>query len=154
MRAEESAILVGTQTALKDNPSLHTRRWFGKHPLRIAIDRNLKIPPTHHLLDQSQATLIVNAHQNNDIYWQADFNQNIIPQLLTELYNRKIQSIIIEGGEKTLLSFIEGNYFDEIQVEIGRFCCYQGTPAPVIQPKGLREKIQHIGDATFIHYYR
>lgn len=154
MRAEESAILVGTQTALKDNPSLHTRRWFGKHPLRIAIDRNLKIPPTHHLLDQSQATLIVNEHKNDDIYWQADFNQNIIPQLLTELYNRKIQSIIIEGGEKTLLSFIEGNYFDEIQVEIGRFGCQEGTPAPVIKHKGLRKEIQHIGDATFIHYYR
>ena len=154
MRAEESAILVGTQTALKDNPSLHTRRWFGKHPLRIAIDKNLKIPSTHHLLDGSQPTMIVNATQTNELYWQVDFSKNIIPGLLTELYTRKIQSIIIEGGEKTLQSFIAGNYFDEIQVEIGSYYCQQGTPAPIITQKGLRQEIRHIGDATFMHYYR
>lgn len=153
MRAEESAILVGTQTALKDNPSLHTRRWFGKNPLRIAIDKSLKIPPTHHLLDGSQATLIVNQEQNETPYLAVDFSQNIVPQLLDYLYKTKIQSIIVEGGQKTLQTFIEGNYFDEIQVEIGHYCCHQGTPSPSI-PDGLRADIQHIGDGTFVHYYR
>ena len=154
MRAEESAILVGTQTALKDNPSLHTRRWFGKHPLRIAIDKNGKIPPTHHLLDGTQNTLIVNQTRNDAPYLQVDFGQNIIPQLLTELYNRKIQSLIVEGGEKTLKSFIEGNYFDEIQVEIGSYTCKQGTPAPVLPQSGLQQEIQRIGNGTFVHYYK
>ncbi len=98
--------------------------------------------------------MIVNAKQQDELHWQVDFNKNIIPELLTELYTRKIQSIIIEGGEKTLQSFIAGNYFDEIQVEIGSYCCQQGTPAPIITQKGLRQEIRHIGDATFMHYYR
>ena len=153
MRAEESAILVGTRTALKDNPQLHTRRWYGKHPLRIAIDRNCTIPATHHLLDGTIDTLIVNNQRNDAPYLQLDFSENIIPQLLTALYERNIQSIIIEGGEKTLQQFIDGDYFDEIQVEIGHYCCHQGTPSPSI-PDGLRADIQHIGDGTFVHYYR
>lgn len=153
MRAEESAILVGTQTAIKDNPQLHTRRWFGKHPLRIAIDRANKIPSTHHLLDGKTDTLIINAHKNEPPYLQLNFNQPILPQLMAELYQRGIQSLIVEGGEKTLRSFIESNYFDEIQVEIGSYRCHQGTPAPTL-PTGLQQKLQHIGDGMFMHYYR
>jgi diaminohydroxyphosphoribosylaminopyrimidine deaminase/5-amino-6-(5-phosphoribosylamino)uracil reductase len=154
MRAEEAAILVGTQTALKDNPSLHTRRWFGKHPLRIAIDRIGKIPPTHHLLDGTQATLILTETNHKPPYQPVDFKQNIIPQLLDKLYEMKIQSLIVEGGEKTLQTFIEGNYFDEIQVEYGAYCCHQGTPAPSIGHLHLRQEVQQIGDGMFVHYYR
>lgn len=154
MRAEESAILVGTQTALKDNPSLHTRRWFGKHPLRIAIDRTGKIPASHHLLDGSQPTLLVSETRNDAPYMQFDFSQNIIPQLLNKLYELKIQSLIVEGGEKTLQQFIDGNYFDEIQVEHGSYCCEQGTSAPQINHLALRCHMQHIGDGTFVHYYK
>lgn len=154
MRAEEAAILVGTQTALKDNPSLHTRRWFGKHPLRIAIDRSGKIPPTHHLLDGTQATLILTETNQKPPYQPVDFKQNIIPQLLDKLYEMKIQSLIVEGGEKTLQTFIEGNYFDEIQVEYGAYCCHQGTPAPSIGHLHLRQEVQQIGDGMFVHYYR
>lgn len=154
MRAEENAILVGTQTALKDNPSLHTRRWYGKNPLRIAIDRNLKIPSTHHLLDNSQKTLIVNALKNDSTHLQLNFSNNILNPLLDELYQRNIQSIIIEGGKKTLDTFIQNNLFDEIQIEIGSYCCHEGTMAPILSAHGLQQDIRHIGDATFIHFYR
>jgi riboflavin biosynthesis pyrimidine reductase len=66
----------------------------------------------------------------------------------------KIQSLIVEGGEKTLQTFIEGNYFDEIQVEYGAYCCHQGTPAPSIGHLHLRQEVQQIGDGMFVHYYR
>lgn len=154
MRAEESAILVGTQTALKDNPSLHTRRWFGNHPLRIAIDKTGKIPSTHHLLDNTQPTILVSEQKNEPPYMAFDFSQDIIPQLLSKLYDLKIQSIIVEGGQNTLERFIAGNYFDEIQVEIGSYTCGQGTPAPVFAQDGLRQEVQRIGDGTFVHYYK
>ncbi len=124
MRAQESGILVGTNTAVNDNPSLTVRDYYGKQPLRIAIDRHLRIPATHHLLDGSVPTLIFCEELPTDTkenvnYVKAPFGADGIDLqfLLNELYNQKVQSLIVEGGSMLLQSFIGQGLYDEMRVE-------------------------------------
>ena len=119
-RSEEAAIMVGTNTVLLDNPSLTTRNWQGKNPIRIFIDRDLKIEQTAKILDQSAPTIILNKRINkiegeND-FIQIYFEREIIPQINELLYQKNIQSIIIEGGAKLLQTFIDADLWDEARV--------------------------------------
>jgi diaminohydroxyphosphoribosylaminopyrimidine deaminase/5-amino-6-(5-phosphoribosylamino)uracil reductase len=119
-RSEEAAIMVGTNTVLLDNPSLTTRNWQGKNPIRIFIDRDLKIEQTAKILDQSAPTIILNKRINkiegvND-FIQINFEREIIPQINELLYQKNIQSIIIEGGAKLLQTFIDADLWDEARV--------------------------------------
>jgi diaminohydroxyphosphoribosylaminopyrimidine deaminase / 5-amino-6-(5-phosphoribosylamino)uracil reductase len=141
-RSEEAAIMVGTNTALKDDPALTTRLYSGKHPLRIVIDMELKLPPSLKLFDGAVETIVFNTqkHEEGDMlsFYQIDKNEKIIPQILHALYHLKIQSVIIEGGAKLLQSFIDENLWDEARVitntvmKIG-----EGISAPEIQNKQL-----------------
>ena len=119
-RAEHQAIIVGTQTARLDNPSLNVRDWCGPQPLRIVIDKDLTLPRHLHLFDGSQPTLVV-TEKNETIAGamtlQVDFNQSILPQLMEELQRRNIQSLLVEGGSKLLQSFIDEGLWDEAYVE-------------------------------------
>ncbi|MCX6293398.1 MAG: bifunctional diaminohydroxyphosphoribosylaminopyrimidine deaminase/5-amino-6-(5-phosphoribosylamino)uracil reductase RibD, partial [Sphingobacteriales bacterium] len=119
-RSEEGAIMVGTNTVMMDNPSLTTRNWTGKNPIRIFIDRDLKIEQSAKVLDQSAPTIILNRHINkiegeND-FIQINFDGEIIPQLNELLYQKNIQSIIIEGGAKLLQTFIDSGVWDEARI--------------------------------------
>ncbi len=119
-RSEEAAIMVGTNTVMMDNPSLTTRNWSGKNPIRIFIDRDLKIEQTAKILDQSAPTIILNQHINkiegeND-FIQINFESEIIPQLNELLYQKNIQSVIIEGGAKLLQTFIDSDLWDEVRI--------------------------------------
>lgn len=137
LRADESAIMVGTNTALLDNPKLLISHWHGNNPVRIAIDRSLKIPAHFHLLDGKAPTLIfteknaVSAIENLE-YVKIDFSQNIIPQILDELYRRNLLSLIVEGGTQLLQSFIDSGLYDDMQVEISPIKFGEGVKAPVI----------------------
>ena len=119
-RSEEAAILVGTNTALHDNPKLTNRLWHGNNPVRIVIDRNLKLPPTLHLFDGSVKTIVFNhvksEEQNNVLYYQLPVHENVIEGLLNALYTLNIQSVLVEGGATLLQSFIDQNYWDEARV--------------------------------------
>ena len=152
LRAEEDAIMVGKNTALKDNPKLGCRRYEGKAPLRIAIDRNLEIPTYYNFYDNAQPTAIFNAHKDDGVRVKIDFNEDIIPQILDWLYENKIQSLIVEGGKFTLEQFIERGLFDAIQVEIGSTPCYSGVPAPTFSTENLICEVDKFCDSTFIHY--
>jgi diaminohydroxyphosphoribosylaminopyrimidine deaminase/5-amino-6-(5-phosphoribosylamino)uracil reductase len=152
LRAEEDAIMVGKNTALKDDPKLGCRRYEGKAPLRIAIDRNLEIPTYYNFYDNAQPTAIFNAHKDDGVRVKIDFNEDIIPQILDWLYENKIQSLIVEGGKFTLEQFIERGLFDAIQVEIGSTPCYSGVPAPTFSTENLICEVDKFCDSTFIHY--
>jgi diaminohydroxyphosphoribosylaminopyrimidine deaminase/5-amino-6-(5-phosphoribosylamino)uracil reductase len=134
-RSEESAIMVGTDTAIKDNPKLDVRNWVGQNPLRISIDRNLKFNKNLNLLDKKINTIIYNSSLNktekNFELKKVDFNKDVIPQVLNDLYKREIQSIIIEGGEKLLTSFISCDLWDEARVFVGNKYFKQGINGPV-----------------------
>lgn len=119
LRAEEAAIMVGTRTALLDNPSLTVRHWFGKQPLRIFIDKNNRAPRTHKLFDDAAPTLV--------------YRSESLLEIVRDLYQRKIQSLIVEGGAKLIDSFLSLELWDEIQIEtVDRFL-HTGVKAPLPQ---------------------
>lgn len=126
MRAEESAILIGLNTALLDNPTLTTRLWNGKNPLRIAIDKKSNIPDNFNLLDESTPTLIYSSEE-------IEFDKDILPQITADLYNRNIQSLIVEGGSILLNSFIQAGLWDKAQIETSSVLLYSGIPAPKLK---------------------
>lgn len=138
-RAEHKAILVGRKTALLDNPSLTTRNWYGANPLRLVIDRTLSLPSNLKLFDHSTSTLVFtekeNAAEENLEYITLDFSKDILPQILTVLYERKIQSLLVEGGTTLLQSFIDSCLWDEMFVEHSEKVLGEGVKSPVI-PKG------------------
>jgi len=116
-RSREMAILVGTNTALHDNPSLTTRLWPGNNPVRLVIDRKLKLPSTLRLFDGTVKTIVFNTIQHlemdNLLYHKISNDQSIVTQILEALYQLKIQSVLVEGGTQVLQSFIDENYWDE-----------------------------------------
>jgi len=139
-RSEEQSILVGTQTVIDDNPKLNTRDWAGNNPVRVVLDQNNRISKDSFIFDDSVKTIVFtksesNSSTENTTFEIIDFDQNIIQQILDVLYQNQIQSIIIEGGLKTLQSFIDENVWDETRIFIGKTSFEKGTKAPIISKK-------------------
>ncbi len=147
-RAEEHAIMVGTNTALLDNPQLNIRFWHGNEPVRIVLDRNLRLPSILHLFDKTLKTIVFNEKNEQPgaklEYIKISFNGNIIDEILKILFLKEIQSVMVEGGKMLLESFLEMKIWDEARVFIGNKEFKEGTRAPVIsaEPK----QITHIGN--------
>lgn len=142
-RSQEQGILVGTQTALDDNPSLTTRDWFGANPTRIVIDRNLRLPESLHLFDKKVKTIVITeqtkeSDNSNLIFETIDFNKNIPSQINNILYDNKLQSVIIEGGAQTLQFFINENLWDEARVFQGAHYFGEGIKAPELSAKPVQ----------------
>lgn len=136
MRAEEDAIMVGTKTAQKDNPSLTVRHCKGKNPLRIVLDRNLNLNNKLNLFDNSTDTLVINALKDEisdkTTYIKVDYSKNIIFQVLEILHTKNILSLIVEGGRQLLQSFIDSELCDEAHVYSGTKKFGKGIAAPKI----------------------
>jgi diaminohydroxyphosphoribosylaminopyrimidine deaminase/5-amino-6-(5-phosphoribosylamino)uracil reductase len=136
-RTEEDAILIGKQTAIADNPQLSAREWPGKNPIRILIDRNLQVPASNHLYNNSAKTIVINEIktevQNNIHFIQMEDMQYYLPQKIAfQLYLMDIQSVIIEGGANILNQFIQGNLWDEARVFTSAASWQEGIASPVI----------------------
>jgi diaminohydroxyphosphoribosylaminopyrimidine deaminase/5-amino-6-(5-phosphoribosylamino)uracil reductase len=142
-RSEEQAILVGTRTIEKDNPKLNVRDWSGRAPTRIIIDRKLRLPIESHVFDGSIPTLLVignnAAASGRKIQFAAipgldivsiDFAKGMEMQLLKELYDRNINSLMIEGGAILIDSFVQKNLWDEARVFVGNQFFFDGVKAP------------------------
>ncbi len=136
LRSQEQAILVGKNTALIDNPYLTCRTVKGTNPLRILIDKNLDIPTSFNIFNEEAPTFIFNEKLDSEkghlTYIKIDFFQNIIPQILNNLYIRNIQSVIIEGGRKTLQDFIDQNNWDEAIITTSNVVVKEGTNSPIL----------------------
>ncbi len=136
-RTEEQSILVGTKTAIADNPKLDARNYFGNNPIRLVIDKDLKIDDHYNLFDGRVKTIVfthkkIDSKLNNVIFKSIDFTKNVAKQICNYLYNIEIQSVIIEGGTKTLQSFIDENLWDEARVFTGDQFFKKGIKSPVI----------------------
>lgn len=144
MRAEEQAILVGTQTVLKDNPSLTTRDWKGNNPVRIVLDRKLKIPKEFSVFDDNARTIVLTEKKalntENIIFEIINFSENLAKQICNVLLKHKLQSVIIEGGAQTLQTFIDANLWDEATVFIGNNSFEDGIKAPILKGRLISEK--------------
>lgn len=132
-RAQEQAILVGTNTVLQDNPALTTRDWAGNNPVRIVIDQQDKLPKHLAIFNNDAKTIIIN---KNSI----DFSKAIAIQICNLLFQNNITSVIIEGGKKTLQTFIDENLWDEARVFIGQIAFKTGIKAPQINTKLASKK--------------
>ncbi|WP_034669603.1 bifunctional diaminohydroxyphosphoribosylaminopyrimidine deaminase/5-amino-6-(5-phosphoribosylamino)uracil reductase RibD [Chryseobacterium populi] len=155
LRADEHAILVGTQTALNDNPGLTVRNAEGTHPVRILIDFNLKVPQDFKIYNNEAKTLILNSIKEKyegSIRFIKIGKQNFLPDLMDTLYKEQIQSVIIEGGRFTLQQFIDAGLWDEtIVIKNENLKLENGTKAPEFnyQPSEIRS----VRDNSIYFYY-
>lgn len=154
LRAEEHAILVGTNTALKDNPSLTTRSVKGKSPIRVLLDRTLKVPNQYQLYNGEVDTLVFTEKKKESFkgvtYVQINFKEKILYQIVEVLHQKNIQSLIVEGGNQVLRSFIEQELWDEAFVFKGTSEFKKGIRAPKVVIKPV--KVTEIGEDLLKHF--
>lgn len=144
-RSEEMAFLVGTNTVLDDNPSLTTRTWYGKNPTRIYLDRQGKISPSFAINQQEEPAICITANRAlqstaHTQYYYADFDQDVVQQICTILYDLQIMSVVIEGGTKTIEHFIAANLWDEARIFTSDVRLGEGIPAPKLPTAGASER--------------
>ena len=156
-RSEEQAILVGTNTVIADNPKLNVRSWKGENPIRIVLDRSLRIPDDVSVFDGSVKTIVLTETRNKKqetrqnklshceqseaiSYEEINFSKNVAKQICDVLQEHKIQSVIIEGGTQTLQTFIDENLWDEARVFIGDVEFGKGVKSPIFNARILSEE--------------
>ncbi len=162
-RSEEQAVIVGTNTVEKDNPMLNVRSWSGKSPLRVVIDRKLRLPRESNVFDGSQPTILFTGNNSSAIARKAefveienleiitiDFVKGVEAQILKELQERDIISVIIEGGALFINNFIQKNLWDEARVFIGNKFFGEGVKAPTL--KGQMISNDDVGDSKLFVY--
>jgi diaminohydroxyphosphoribosylaminopyrimidine deaminase / 5-amino-6-(5-phosphoribosylamino)uracil reductase len=151
-RAEEDGIMVATNTARHDDPQLNVRDWEGRNPTRIVLDRHHSLEQNLKLFDQSQTTICYTAEyseERENLEFVALGEKFELEAVLKDLYVRKIQSIIVEGGAKLLQSFIDQNLWDEARVFRSDTVFGEGIEAPQFSGRIL-EKNQMTGNEVTI----
>lgn len=161
-RAEEQGILIGTNTVKEDNPNLTTRHWKGNNPVRIVIDKDLKLPKDLNIFNAKAKTIIISSNTedirqkldklNNCNLEFIDWNlKNVIAEQICDiLYSKNINSVIIEGGQQTLQTFIDEGLWDEARVFTGNKTFNKGVIAPKLKGRLISE--QHILDDSLKFY--
>lgn len=155
-RSEEDAVLVGANTALIDNPQLTVRHWFGRNPKRIVIDKELSLPPHLHLFDKEAETIVFNAKKTD---WQdrlklialENFDWYLPQNILYQLHLMDVQSLVVEGGIKTLNLFIKAGLWDEARVFRGQAYWKDGLDAPGLQV--IPQIKENIGNDSLTVYF-
>lgn len=136
MRAENMAIMVGTNTVLKDDPRLLTTHWEGRNPIRVTVDRHGKIPMKSRILTPTPSDYpgidpVIVYRERTD--W---------PFVLEDLADRGIHSILVEGGTTLLESAIASGLWDEMHVEVApEISIGAGVRAPLITLPGHFEAV-------------
>jgi diaminohydroxyphosphoribosylaminopyrimidine deaminase/5-amino-6-(5-phosphoribosylamino)uracil reductase len=158
LRANEAAVMVGTETAACDNPQLNLRYYFGEQPTRVVFDKNLRLPESLNLFDGKQKTLVFTASEhffqkNNVEFIRLNFNSaDFLQKAMHELYLRKISSVLIEGGASLLNSFLSMNFWDEAYIiRSSTKLINQGIEAPILSP-ALCQAIEQLGNDSIEHY--
>jgi diaminohydroxyphosphoribosylaminopyrimidine deaminase/5-amino-6-(5-phosphoribosylamino)uracil reductase len=145
-RSEEAAILVGTNTALADDPSLTTRYWTGNNPVRLVIDMNLRLPATLKLFDESVKTIVFNGSRHeqsgNIKYYRLQNNLPLAGQVSKALYELNIQSVLVEGGSTLLQAFVDEGLWDEARViRNGTLRLGMGVNSPLLSNAELFDRL-------------
>lgn len=161
-RAENEAILVGTKTALKDNPTLDVRHTAGKNPIRIVMDRKLRLEKNLHIFNENSETFIITDTKNKNTkklfkenhlhYFFVNFKEPLAKQIMDILYKKNMQSLLVEGGTKTLETFIKEHIWDEMLVFKSFEKMENGIKAPTL-PKNLKHiKKQMLPNETLEYF--
>lgn len=155
MRTTEDAFLVGFNTVVQDNPKLNNRHWpTDKQPVRLLLDPNNALPCDRNVFDGSLNTLIFNKTFQmfgGETEWVKIESDDFLDGVMETLYQRNLTSIVVEGGTKTLQTFIDKGLFDEIYVFESKQNLGEGIPAPVLKnAKTLTQ--QQLQDNTLTIY--
>ena len=142
LRAEEDAIVVGRTTWEREQPQLNVRLWAGKSPERFVLGG---------VTVSQQGMTVVRS----------------IDELLEACRERELQSLIVEGGRKTLQSFLDRGLWDEMRVEEGRrLLCdgegarlkvegtEKGTCAPQMPVDLEPDSVETVDGNRIAHYFR
>lgn len=135
-RSEEDAALVASGTAWHDNPALNVRDWTGRNPVRIVVDRYLKLGPKLHLFDGKQKTIcynLIKSEEHENLVYIRLPEDDFLPSLVEDLYRRHVQSVIVEGGGQMVNSFIRLNLWDEARIFVSPQTFQNGIRAPQLQ---------------------
>lgn len=156
-RSEETAILIGKNTALMDDPALTNRLWPGKNPMRMVIDLELELPTTLKLFDGSAYVTVFNYHKMERIgmagaYCQLEREKPVLKQILSFMQQLKLSSLLVEGGAQLLQSFINENLWDEIRLIKSRQSAGHGLRSPLLNNALLVEEMNCLDDQ--IYFYR
>lgn len=134
LRAENQSILVGKNTADCDRPSLTTRHWYGPDPIRVVLTHDRDA-----YAEMADSGTIVTGGELHDV--------------MRELHDRGIQSLLVEGGSQVHQQFIDTGLWDEAYVEQGNCHIHHGTKAPQMTSDDTVEyTLQDFFGRTFIHY--
>ena len=155
-RSEEASILVGTNTALSDDPELTTRYWHGPSPIRLVVDMDLSLPSSLKIFSGKQRTIIFNTikHEDNDhvSYYQVTDDVSLVHQIVNALYQMKIQSVMVEGGARLLQSFINDNMWDEARIITNmQLAIGNGLAAPELELNGTKSEFAIQNDSIKIY---
>lgn len=149
-RSEEAAILVGTNTALLDNPGLDNRLWSGRSPVRVVLDKKLRLPQSLHLFDKKNKTVVLNdSLQKEDgqvLYYRMDESRNTAMYICEACYDLNIQSVLVEGGVQMLQVFIDAGLWDEARIITNeKLFIGKGLSSPLLQHHNLNttEQLHH-----------
>jgi diaminohydroxyphosphoribosylaminopyrimidine deaminase / 5-amino-6-(5-phosphoribosylamino)uracil reductase len=156
-RSEEMAIMVGGRTAITDNPQLTTRLWQGKSPIRIVVAGETLLPDHLHLFDGAVPTIVFASGQAAQYphasYYPLPTGEAAIPELLGQLYQLQINSVLVEGGARLLQSFINSGLWDEARIITNtKLVIEHGLPAPILSQHLFTN--QQILGSDSIAYYR
>lgn len=152
-RSEEQSILVGRNTIMNDNPSLTVREISGKNPTRIVIDSQLQLSKDVNIFSKDAPTLVFNRLKNDQtdgVEW-IKISETSTKHILDELFKRNIQSVLVEGGSRTLQYFIIDNVWDEARVIVGDVKFGDGVKAPVMNK--VPSRAHQFSDHDTIYYY-
>jgi len=145
-RTEEDAIMIGSETAIRDNPLLNARDWAGRNPVRIVIDRYLRLPPTLNIFKGDQKTICYNlktTSSHEQVKYVKVTEEYFLHDVLENLAQQRIQSVIVEGGPALLTLFINAELWDEARIFYSPIQFGQGIEAPLLKGEVItREKIQ------------
>lgn len=165
-RSEEDAIMVGTNTAHFDNPSLTVRNWSGRNPIRVVLDKNGRLSPNLNIFNGDSKTIVITSMKDSSSGFtiptqiisdlqseviEVEFNENLIENILQKLHENKIQSLIVEGGRQLLQSFIDNGLYDEIRLFKSNFQLKSGILAPKINFEHIKS-IEKITDELSIYH--
>ncbi len=142
-RTEEDAILVGYNTVKYDDPKLNVRLWSGRDPVRIIIDRHLQLDASLTVFNKLQKTICYNLLKNEEHYnliFRKLDETEFFQQLVADLYRLQIQSVIIEGGARTLQTFIDLGLWDEANVFESKLTFGNGVQAPFINGTMIQDQ--------------
>ena len=164
-RSEEASLLIGTNTAMLDDPELNTRHWRGPSPVRLVVDMDLSLPSSLKIFNGKQRTIIFNSvkhSQESDSsntaaplleFYQVSEDVSLVHQIVNGLYQLKIQSVLIEGGARLLQSFIDEDMWDEIRViKNEKLIINNGLAAPEVELKEVFEEAKIFNDSIKIYH--